>query len=245
MQIGRVLLLHIEGGIHQDGIGLDLLTFGEESNKLLDACQLDELQQQLLQAAETLQRLSAIELRISVTSPLNLLEELFTTKGKGTLLRRPANIEMYESYEHIQTDRLTALIEEGFGNKLPTHFIERPVSRIYIIDDYKGAAILAATSVGQYLTKFVVSPRYQGEGLGKDLWIRMCAENARLFWRSNPDRPVNEWYAKVCDGMARADNWNVYWKGIMTKEIPSAISVATGMEPDFPDNRCGQRRNRV
>src|SRR5690606_6045017 len=57
----------------------------------------------------------AHRLTIAVTSPLDLLRELFTMRGAGTLIRRGSAIARLPGYHGADIARARAVIESAFG----------------------------------------------------------------------------------------------------------------------------------
>ncbi|MFC1733842.1 GNAT family N-acetyltransferase [candidate division KSB1 bacterium] len=133
--------------------------------------------------------------------------------------------------KELSKDKLEALLEDGFGKSLVGDYFENfsPES-IYVIehdDKYKAAIILERTPLGfAYLDKFVVAKQHHGNGIGKEIWSEMAAQEKRIFWRAKSDNPINKFYASVCDGMQKANGWNVYWVGLNPNELKNAIDYA-------------------
>lgn len=189
---------------------------------------------ELLSSAEKLiDALESSSLLVSVTSPLNLLKELFTVKGAGTLIKRGTAIERRTSYADTDVARLSKLLEQSFGRSLDAGFFERPPLSIYLEAAYRGAAIVHDELPAPYLSKFAVDPEAQGEGIGNDLWQAMFRDFPKLFWRGRPDNPVNSWYQSVCDGMVRLPHWTVFFRGIEADRIPSVLDRANAIPSDF------------
>jgi len=170
---------------------------------------------------------------VAVTSPLQLLRELFTVKGSGTLVRRGARIQRVDSFDQLDSERLGAVIESAFGGPAPAELYERPVERVYIAGDYRGAAIVSPSEIGPYLTKFAVDRGAQGEGIGRDLWRALVADCDSLHWRCRPANPIASWYAKQCDGLVRTDDWHVFWRGVPAQRIPDVIERCRSLPRDF------------
>jgi len=84
-----------------------------------------------------------------------------------------------------------------------------------------------------FLSKFAVLPIARGEGLGQDLWWALSRENPSFYWRSRSDNPINGWYTTVCDGVHKGREWNVYWRGIGSVQIPNLIADAIARPADF------------
>jgi acetylglutamate kinase len=190
----------------------------------------------LRQVARILDRVPH-RLTVSVTSPLDLLRELFTVKGAGTLIRRGSKVERHASWAALDADRLVALIEEAFGRPLVPGFKGRPFAAAYVADDYRGAAIVDDTVLGPYLSKFAVTTVARGEGVGRDLWRPLAADYPRLFWRSRTDNPITSWYREQCDGFQRiaiaGAPWVALWRGLPAAEVPAAIEYCATAPPDF------------
>ena len=170
---------------------------------------------------------------VAVTSPLQLLRELFTVKGAGTLIRRGSVVTLANDYAGIDRDKLDRVMSSAFGAVPPASFYERPVERIYVAGDYRGAAVVSPSDIGPYLTKFAVDRRAQGEGVGRDLWRAIVSDTGQLHWRCRPDNPIASWYAKQCDGLVRTAEWHVFWRGIEPDQIPQVVDRALSLPRDF------------
>jgi acetylglutamate kinase len=175
----------------------------------------------------------AHRLLAAVTSPLNLLKELFTVKGGGTLIKRGSAIARQGSLEGVDLERLRLLLESSFGRRLRDEFLEKPVLRIYLEESYRGAALVQATPFGPYLTKFAVEAQAQGEGLGRDLWQAMQSDHPTLFWRARPENRILPFYLKTCDGTARFPSWHVFWVGTPLEALEDTIRYALELPEDF------------
>ena len=189
---------------------------------------------ELLAAAERLIELSQpTPVLVSITSPLNLLKELFTVKGAGTLIKLGSSVARYRSYVNLDLARLRSLLETSFGRVLDGDFFERPPLAVYLETEYRGAAVLCHGAPAPYLSKFAVLPEAQGEGMGRDLWQAISRDYPAFYWRGRRDNPIASWYASVCDGMVRLPEWNVYWRGIEPPFIPEVIEAARSQPVDF------------
>jgi len=133
----------------------------------------------------------------------------------------------------IDRSRLTGLLESSFGRALAPGCYEQDIHDVYVEEAYSGAAVITATSLGPYLSKFAVAREAQGEGVGRDLWQRLTADHPRFFWRARPGNAINAWYAKVCDGMVRQPGWTVFWRGIGPAEVPAIVAHALAAPEDF------------
>lgn len=189
---------------------------------------------ELLAAAERLIELSQpTPILVSITSPLNLLKELFTVKGAGTLIKLGSAVSRHRSYVHLDLERLRRLLEASFERALDPEFFERPPLAVYVEAEYRGAAIVCHGTPVPYLSKFAVEPEAQGEGMGRDLWQAISRDYPALYWRGRRDNPIASWYGSVCDGMVRLPEWNVYWRGIEPPLIADVIEAARSRPVDF------------
>lgn len=152
---------------------------------------------------------------VSITKPDELAKELFTHKGSGTLVRRGERVEMHESWDSLDLDRMRTLIEAGFKRTLvPDYFERTALYRAYVSENYRAALILTREDGFTYLDKFAVADDAQGEGLGRAAWQVMRAENPQLFWRSRHNNLINQFYYAESDGCYKEPKWKVYWYGI-------------------------------
>jgi acetylglutamate kinase len=182
---------------------------------------------------ELLANMTEPRLAVSVTSPLNLLKELFTVRGAGTLIKAGARILRFSDYRELDATRLGGLLEATFERTLADDFFTRPVLDVYLEHDYRGTAIVHPSKLAPYLTKFAVDRPAQGEGIGRDLWAAMTRNHPRLYWRAREDNPISSWYLHHCHGMAKVGKWHVYWRGLKNEEIPRAIDDACARPEDF------------
>ncbi len=169
----------------------------------------------------------------SVTSPLNVMRELFTVAGAGTLLKLGTRVISATEYASIDLDRLRQLLLESFQRPVAQRFFDRTPMAIYVAGDYRGAAIVESGTVGAFLTKFAVRPVAQGEGVGRDLWTAVTGAHPKLYWRARTHNPIAAWYRKQCDGCQRAERYTVFWRGAASYELPNLIDDALQRPADF------------
>ena len=157
---------------------------------------------------------------VSITRPDQLARELFTHRGSGTLVRRGEKILCATGWGQLDTGRLRALIESAFGRMLtPDYFDTTVPHRVYVTEHYRAALVLTCEHIGAdagvpHLDKFAVAEDAKGEGLGRAIWQAMRADVQRLFWRSRPDNPVNDFYFNQADGCLKGERWHVFWYGL-------------------------------
>ena len=235
LQTRKFLFLHRPGGLRRDGTLIPIVNLSTELVQLERSRELSRKERAMLSQSKRLVfDLVEHKLTVAITSPLNLLRELFTVKGAGTLLRRGTVIERHGSYDHVDVSRLRQLLSDSFGRVPYENFFDKPVLNLYLEQSYLGAAILQKTPLGAYLTKFAVGREAQGEGLGRDLWDAFAADHPAVFWRARSANPINEWYAKQADGLCKCDGWTVFWRGMPFTHAPMAIAHALSQPPDLP-----------
>jgi len=170
---------------------------------------------------------------ISIASPIYLLQELFTVKGAGCIVRAGSEIHRYQAPALADVNRLIALLERSFGRRLVRRdFLER-LTELYIEHNYRGAALLEPHGSAMYLSKFAVDKEARGEGLALELWEKVAANHFAVFWRSRPDNRINHWYEKLSDGSHSVDGWRIFWRGVASEDIPELIAFALSREQDF------------
>jgi acetylglutamate synthase len=223
--------------------GISLINLRRDHEALLASGALDDGERDLLTGVreamaesdkpDVLRAASSERLVTSVTAPTNLLHELFTVKGAGTLIKHGSIIEFHRGYDSVDRDRLEGLLTATFGHRLKHTFFDRAALGVYVEQGYLGAAVVSAGGHATYLTKFVVDRLAQGLGIGRDMWEAVTRDHERLFWRARPQNPITPWYQSECHGMVRTPGWNVYWRGVEHEHIPQLIREAVEFPPDF------------
>ncbi|MCR9141715.1 MAG: hypothetical protein NXI24_05645 [bacterium] len=180
---------------------------------------------------------SVEKLHLSVTAPYNLIKEIFTVKGAGTMVRAGSNIQRHRGpagIAAIDRERLFALLGQSFQKQLVDEsFLER-ASDIYLEENYQGAIILESRPMGSYLSKFAVDKQARGLGIAQELWELAIHEHSALFWRSRHNNSINRWYASLADGTHFAPpHWNIFWRGVALADIPRIIEFCTQRPEDF------------
>jgi acetylglutamate kinase len=234
LQTHKLIFLSPEGGLSARGERLSVINLGTEYETLSNGSLLDTRERRLLEDSHRLIfELVPQALLVSVTSPLNLLHELFTVKGAGTLLRKGARIARFDGYAGVDRERLRELLASSFGKTPNPELFKRPLLHAYVEEDYRGAALIQGTTLGGYLSKFAVTREAQGEGVGQDLWNVLCADHRSLIWRARRENPIRAWYERKCQGRFEAGGWTVYFRGLHTHQIAEAIELALSQPVDF------------
>jgi len=163
---------------------------------------------------------------VEICAPDRLLQELFTIKGSGTLLRSGANLRTARTFRGLKKSAIKALLEESFGKTLVSDFFQQPVERVIVEKNYAGIAIIKRLNGQFYLDKFAIAKKSQATGLAKIIWQEIQAAYPNLIWRSSVHNPVNPWYLKQADGSQKSGEWIVFWYG----EKPDAATVRKALE---------------
>ncbi|MCB1170335.1 MAG: hypothetical protein KDK25_08375, partial [Leptospiraceae bacterium] len=174
-------------------------------------------------------------LHLSVTTPFDLLKEIFTVKGAGTIIRNRSEILVYHSAAQVDRMRLMGLLEESFGRKLRDPDFFSSVIEYHIDSDYRGAILLEDYRGMRYLSKFAVGIQARGEGVAQELWESVLSAGGPLFWRSRRKNTIHRWYERLADGFHRLDQWTVYWKDVPLASVPEIVTYAMERPEDFSD----------
>ena len=177
---------------------------------------------------------------VAVVNPLQLLRELFTVSGAGTLIRKGSRIDKHRGLGHggsRPSDRHCSSPPSAApwcpAPWTTAAWCVAQAEHVYLEESYLGAALLANTDIAPYLGKFAVERQAQGEGIGGEIWSMLTRDFPVFFWRARPDNPICSWYAKQCDGLARFPGWHVYWRGLPPEKIPAAIAYCMALPQSF------------
>lgn len=229
----KLLFLQRRGGLPRGGKSVPQLTLVTSLAALTQTHALTDKQRVMVGLAQVLlKRLDRSPLTVAIISPLQLLRELFTVKGAGTLLRRGARISRYDNYGQLDGHRLRSLLQNAFSR--PVHvslFADKPQA-IYVDAHYQAAAITQATPLGAYLSPFVVGQQAQGEGLYGDLWQTVTQDNAALFGRSRRNNLIDPWSVRQCEAMVRRPEYNVFVRGMTPDHLSAVVHFAESAPAD-------------
>jgi acetylglutamate kinase len=242
LETRKVIFLSTSTGLEREGAPpISLVNLNVDYDRLLSAKgYLSRRHGTLLRQVKQLLDETPQRMSVAVVNPLSLLRELFTVTGAGTLIRKGSRIESHTGLGQVDRARLRALLESAFQRPMiegvldPGGRLDTETERVYLEENYLGAALLSQTPVAVYLSKFAVERKAQGEGIGTDLWSALVHNHPVFFWRARPTNPITPWYAKQCDGLARFPDWHVFWRGLPPEKIQAAIEYALAAPADFP-----------
>ncbi len=231
---GKVIFLKPSGGLVENGKRITVLKI-DDIPKVLASPSTSPGQARTLELIQSNAQTVNYPITYVLASPLNLLSELFTVKGAGTLIRRNAKIISGRSYTKFQPRKISASIESAFGKPLKPDFMQRKPSFVFMEENYRGGAIFFHKGGAAYMSKFWVTREAQGEGIAKDIWDSINQQIRSFYWRSRGQNQFNEWYMRVCDGMQISGDWRVFWRGLQAENIARAIEAASQAPIDFED----------
>lgn len=212
----KIIFLTETGGLlDQQGKIISTINLTTDLDKLLQQTWLQGgMKLKITQIAQILEKLPSTA-SVSITKPLHLAKELFTHKGSGTLIRLGEAIIGHDHIASIQQTRLKQLLESSFNKTLNHDYFEQiQLHQAWITNCYRAAALITLPNKIPFLDKFVVAKDAKGEGLGKTVWAKVRQNHPQLFWRSQPDNPINTFYFKQADGCYKTHQWHIFWYGI-------------------------------
>jgi acetylglutamate kinase len=168
LQPAKVIFLQPSGGFRVDGERVPVLNI-EQIDTHIKPDSLTDGQSRAIESVREISGQTSHHCTFVVASPLNLLTELFTVGGSGTLLRRGATIKHQLSYGKIGKTKLRASMDGAFERVLVKDYFSRPISHICLEDNYRGGAIVTQLAGLPYLSKFWVIKEAQGEGIARDI----------------------------------------------------------------------------
>ena len=236
----KVIFLSTSAGIEREGAPrISLVNLSADYERLLTTNDLPRRHASLLRHVKILLEQLPQRMSVAVVNPLQLLRELFTVSGAGTMIRKGSRIEKYSDLGKVDRTRLTELLESAFGRALVPGAMEdgglvvTQAEHVYLEENYLGAAILGNTDIAPYLSKFAVNRQAQGDGIGGEIWSMLTRDFPTFFWRAVPSNPIVPFYAKQCDGLVRLSEWHIFWRGLAPEKIQPAIEYALALPRAF------------
>ncbi len=232
LQPAKIVFLQPSGGFQINDERIAVINV-DQPNCFPTSVEMSAGQKKFIETVKSMIEKNDFKCTYVIVSPLNLLSELFTVRGAGTMLRRGAKVKCLSNYKNVGKHALKTAIEKAFGRKLLKDYLRRPITKICLEENLRGGAIVTELAGLPYLSKFWVSQEAQGEGIARDIWQAFSKGLPGFFWRSRNNNPFNTWYMKMCEGMQISGEWRVFWIGLDASEIPKAVSAAANKKQDF------------
>lgn len=230
LQTNKLILINSKGGIFdENGRRISLLDIRKGSLN-----QISKYDEELFESSKSIFHAQQNpRFSVAITSPVNILKELFTVKGNGSLIRKSSDIFFYDSTEKMDISRLTQLIEQSFRRKLRQDFWDMPKEGIFLEPNYKGCAIICPTEFGPFLSKFAVDEIARGEGVGGDIWNALHSKFPAFFWRSRKHNSISKWYMKQCTSLYKEGDWIFFAIGMLPGQFAAICSYLSSLEEDL------------
>lgn len=153
---------------------------------------------------------------VSITSVDNLVAELFTHRGAGTLIRIGEIVIESDRIDRADEIGLRKLLEHSFGRTLrEDYFDDLEVECLLRSESYGAAAIVLEGVDGiPYLDKFSVTPDAQGAGAGAAVWQALIKRCPKLYWRSRTENPMTRWYFQQSHTSFSSEKWVTFTRGM-------------------------------
>ena len=103
-----------------------MVSLATDTQRLLAPGALPRGQAMLLRQVKRVVEAVPQRLSVTVVNPLQLLRELFTVNGAGTLIRRGSRIDVHTSWDGIDRARIEALFASAFERPVRDDFFAQP-----------------------------------------------------------------------------------------------------------------------
>ncbi|XP_067934757.1 N-acetylglutamate synthase, mitochondrial-like [Watersipora subatra] len=188
-----------------------------------------------------------------ITSARDVLTELLTQRGVGTMFKRVVPVKKYKSLQDplsdgqaepkILLDVLPALVASAFeksASKSYWNLLPADLDAVYLTDDVKACAIVRHLPMMPgvaYLDKFAVSREERGNFNIEILWQQLKHDYKSLFWRSRHDNIFNNWYEARSDGVVKVGYYHIFWFGLSSADINTIVTQCKKLPDSFDGER--------
>lgn len=213
----KIIFITPTGGLlDEDGELISSISLNNDYDKLMNSDWVHSGMRLKLEQINALLSPLPNNASVSITSVDNLVRELFTHRGAGTLINKGESIHVLETVNASQKSQLTNLVELAFGRKLSADYFEKhAIHRILISESGGAAAIIVKGFNGvPYLDKFAVTPEARGKGYAAALWRALRKECPQLYWRSRINNPFTPWYYTKADFSMKDHQWVSFSYGV-------------------------------
>ncbi|MBI2653189.1 hypothetical protein HYX02_00105 [Candidatus Woesearchaeota archaeon] len=183
-------------------------------------------------------RINGDDKSVQITKPGDIPFELFTHKGKGTLVRLGYVINEPISLANVNQRVIKDITERNFGQKLVDDYFVNGQKFVYLERHAKGLGIVMLNAVDgiPYLDILVTDNGYRGNGLATDIIHRI---GPKVFWRTKFSRDATEiLYRKIADGSQKfigvdGELYAGYWIGLTFGEAEKAVNYMQKKPSNF------------
>ncbi len=213
----KIIFLTPTGGLlDEDDKLISAISLKNDYQDLMDADWVHSGMQLKLQQIKELLDPLPLSASVSITSVKNLVKELFTHRGAGTLINQGESVIFHRNLDKSKQTTLRTLIESSFGkNLLDDYFSTHAIDGILLSESGDAAAIVLNGFNGvPYLDKFAVTPEARGKGHAAALWRALNLHYPQLYWRSRLNNPFTPWYYNKADFSMKNHNWVSFSYGV-------------------------------
>ncbi len=209
-----IFLVDVGGLLGEDGKPIDTINLASDYEQLMAEDWVHSGMRLKLAEIKRLLDDTPLSTSVSITSPSQLVKELFTHGGAGTLVRRGELIVDEADKTALDVGQIIKLVEEAFGRTLKDGWWEGvDLASAYMSESMRAGAVVARVGDFSYLDKFAILEDARGEGLARTVWARMIEDHPVLYWRSRTDNGFNVFYVEQADGSVKRGPWTVFWRG--------------------------------
>ncbi len=211
----KIIFLSSVGGLlGHDGEPLHSINLATDFDGLMHADWVQGGMRLKLQEIKKLLDAAPMSSSASITTPAELIKELFTHGGSGTLVRRGELIKSYADKTAIDRAKAEHLVSAAFGRQVkPEWWQQLRIQDAHISESYRAGALISQVDDFLYLDKFAVLDDARGEGLARTVWRKAVHDKPVMFWRSRTDNGFNAFYHNVAAGAVKTGPWTVFWIG--------------------------------
>lgn len=209
-----VFLSGVGGLLDKHGRPMHSINLASDYDRLMKADWVTGGMRLKLQEIRRLLEAAPLSSSVSITTPGELIRELFTHGGAGTLVRMGEPIRTFTSKTKLDRAKTEALVEEAFGRKLKRDWWDGlDIHQVHMSESYRAGAVLTKVDDFIYLDKFGALEAARGEGLARTVWRQFTKQNPVFYWRSRTANGFNAFYNEVCTGCVKRGAWTVFWIG--------------------------------
>ena len=230
-----VFLSSVGGLLDKHGRPMHSINIASDFDKLMKADWVAGGMRLKLQEIKRLLEAAPLSSSVSITTPSELIRELFTHGGAGTLVRMGEPIRTFTSKTKLDRAKTETLVEAAFGRKLKRDWWDGlEIHQVHMSETYRAGAILTKVDDFIYLDKFGSLEEARGEGLARTVWRQFTKQNPVFYWRSRTANGFNAFYNEACTGCVKQGEWTVFWIGETDfAKIAPIVERIASLPPSF------------